>query len=219
MKAGRKIMVLFMSVMLTFMPLAAVSAAEEGMGPLSVKDGMLQPVFNYTSAVSEEYTNEGSDLLRFCVWVETDYDTDGDGMDDLVKAVVQVPRAAAEGKYKAAVIYDPTPYFAGTLEAYEEDVSPLYTEEPFDFEDLYRRGEKRTPAGIRTTLEQAEKAPTSDWIYKLQDVFGTPFWGGIAEYDYYLVRGFAVVEAAGIGTYGSEGFELCGTATGTSLNG
>jgi len=28
---------------------------------------------------------------------------------------------------------------------------------------------------------------------------------------YYLVRGFAVVEASGIGTYGSEGFELCGT--------
>lgn len=29
-------------------------------------------------------------------------------------------------------------------------------------------------------------------------------------YNYYLVRGFAVVEASGIGTYGSEGFELCG---------
>ena len=37
-----------------------------------------------------------------------------------------------------------------------------------------------------------------------------PMWGGMSDYDYYLVRGFAVVEAAGIGTYGSEGFELCG---------
>ena len=29
-------------------------------------------------------------------------------------------------------------------------------------------------------------------------------------YDYYLARGYAVVEASGIGTYGSEGYELCG---------
>lgn len=117
---------------------------------------------------------------------------------------------AAEGKYKAAVIYDPTPYSAGTLPAYEEDVSPLYTEEPFQYEDLYKQGEKRTPEGSRTTLEQAEKADVRDWIYELQDVFEAPVWGGITNYDYYLVRGFAVVEAAGIGTYGSEGFELCG---------
>ena len=31
------------------------------------------------------------------------------------------------------------------------------------------------------------------------------------EYDYFLVRGFAVVEAAGLGTYGSEGIECCST--------
>ncbi len=31
-----------------------------------------------------------------------------------MKALVEVPRAAAEGTYKAATIYDPTPYGAGT---------------------------------------------------------------------------------------------------------
>lgn len=30
-------------------------------------------------------------------------------------------------------------------------------------------------------------------------------------YDYYLVRGFAVVECGGLGTKGSDGFETCGT--------
>ena len=30
-------------------------------------------------------------------------------------------------------------------------------------------------------------------------------------YDYYLVRGFAVVECGGLGTKGSEGFETCGS--------
>lgn len=33
---------------------------------------------------------------------ETDHDTDGDGKADLVKAFLQIPRSAAEGKYKAA---------------------------------------------------------------------------------------------------------------------
>ena len=30
-------------------------------------------------------------------------------------------------------------------------------------------------------------------------------------YDYYLVRGYAVVECGGLGTRGSDGFETCGT--------
>ena len=34
-----------------------------------------------------EYTNEGSDLLRFVVYVETDYDTDLDGKPDLIKTI------------------------------------------------------------------------------------------------------------------------------------
>jgi len=210
MKTGKRIMAFLACFMLTMTGWIAGFAAEGNMGPLAVQDGMLQPVFNYTDPVSSDYTNEGNDLLRFCVWVETDYDTDGDGKDDLVKVLVQVPRAAAEGKYKAAVIYDPTPYYAGCLKEYEESAAPLYTEEPFNYEDLYRHGEKRTPAGTRTTLEQAQKANIFDWLYEIQDPFDTPMWGGITSYDYYLVRGFAVVEAAGIGTYGSEGFELCG---------
>ncbi len=48
--------------------------------------------------------------------METDNDTDNDGKADLVKALVQVPRPAVEGEYKAGVIYDPTPYGAGTYE-------------------------------------------------------------------------------------------------------
>ena len=63
--------------------------------PLFV-NGMAQPIFPFTSgAVEEGYSNEDSDIIRYCVYVETNYDTDGDGKLDLVKAVVQVPRAAA----------------------------------------------------------------------------------------------------------------------------
>ena len=79
---------------------------------LIIKDGMAQPMLTWSDYRAEQYTNEGSDILRFCVYVETDHDTDNDGKADLVKAFVQVPRAAAEGSYKAGVILNSNPYDA-----------------------------------------------------------------------------------------------------------
>lgn len=78
--------------------------------PLFV-NGMAQPIFPFTTgAVKEGYSNKDSDIIRYCVYVETNYDTDDDGKLDLVKALVQVPRAAAEGDYQAATIYEARPY-------------------------------------------------------------------------------------------------------------
>ena len=158
----------------------------------------------------ENYTNEGSDILRFCVWVETDYDTDFDGKADLVRALVQVPRAAVEGKYKAGVIYDPTPYGAGTVVRYETNgtTMQLYTEEVFDFNDFYRECVRREPVGSMTSAEAADAADPMAWNYKSPD--GSIGFSYAEDYNYFLTRGFAVVDACGIGTYGSEGFELCG---------
>lgn len=95
--------------------LPASAAKDEVLTPV-FEDGMAQPVFSYTNLRDADYTNEGSDILRFCVYVETDYDTDADGKADLVEALVQVPRSAAEGAYRAraATIYDPTPYGGGS---------------------------------------------------------------------------------------------------------
>ena len=45
--------------------------------------------------------------------MESDYDMDGDGKRDLVKAFIQVPRSAVEGSYKAATLYEARPYCAG----------------------------------------------------------------------------------------------------------
>ena len=193
--------------------LCSAALAEETTAPsfLRVENGMLQPVLRLPDLRDENYTNEGSDVLYFCVWVETDFDTDLDGKADLVKTLVEVPRAAAEGKYKAGTIYDPLPYAAGTVERYinNDTVGQLYTEEVFDYAVFYRECSKREPAGSMTTLEAAAKADPNQWNYTTPD-------GGIGfsyanELDYYLARGFAVVNACGIGTYGSEGFELCGS--------
>ncbi len=170
------------------------------------KDGAAQPILQYTNLRDENYVNENSDILRFCVYVET---TDGDGKADLVEALVQVPRAAAEGAYKAGTIYDPTPYGAGTVEEYGMDPSQMLNPTPFDYNRLYEPGEKRTPAGSMTTLEAAAIADPACWNYKVP-YSNMPGYIYAQAYDYYLVRGFAVVEAGGIGTYGSEGYELCG---------
>ena len=104
---------------------------------------------------ASDYSNAESEILRYCVYVETDHDTDDDGFADLVKVMVQVPRPAAEGKYKAATIYDPTPYSAGTCEEYAEETYSMYVEAGFDYSRLYQPGEKRIPAGTSSTMEAA----------------------------------------------------------------
>lgn len=179
------------------------------MSPLFI-NGEAQPIFPYTSgAVTEGYSNETSNIIRYFVFVETNYDTDGDGKLDLVKALVQVPRAAVEGDYKAATIYEARPYITGCtpLYGYDKDV---YGDEGYDIDSMYNRPAARKAAGTTTTMEHAKNADSNEWYYwnpveKMYD------YEDLEWYDYYLVRGFAVVECGGIGTLDSEGFETCGT--------
>ncbi len=190
---------------------AIANGAQGELSSLRIEDGMLQPCIDYSHPRDPYYTNDGSDIQRFCVYVETDYDTDGDGMADLVKAFIQVPTNAVKGGYKAASIYDPTPYNAGTVEECVDGADSLYIEKRFDYSKLYEPGQKRTPTGEMDTMEAAAEAiPEEDWNYRVpvSNEIGYMF---SSLYDYYLLRGYAIVQACGIGTYGSEGFELCGT--------
>ena len=91
------------------------TAIENG-EPLFV-NGVAQPIFPYTSGVPTEdgYSNVNSDIIRYSVYVETNYDTDGDGKLDLVSALVQIPRAAAKKRdnHNFATIMDARPYITG----------------------------------------------------------------------------------------------------------
>lgn len=158
------------------------------------ENGLAQPILTYTDASVESYTNDGSDIVRFCVYVESDYDTDSDGKLDLIKAVVQLPRAAMDGQYEAAVIYEARPYCAGTTSNRSGSGS-------YDIDLLYSTAEPRTINGTATTAEIAAAADASDFC----------FYEDLDWYDYFLVRGYAVVLSAGPGTLGSEGFETCGS--------
>ena len=147
-------------------------------------------MLNYSEMRSSDYTNENNDIQRFCVYVETDHDTDNDGKADLVKAFVQVPTAAVDGKYKAATIYDPTPYAAGTVNSDyfsgAEGEKYTYLEKPFDYEKLYKAGEKRTPSGEMSTKEAALYANPDDWDYTIAKTGQLSYEYGIEFFQYKL---------------------------------
>ena len=172
-----------------------------------IEDGMAQPMLTYSDINTP---NKDSDILRFCVYVETNHDTDGDGKADLVKTFVQLPKAAAKGQYKAAAIYDPTPYSAGMVSNMDLLLESPYGEDSYDINKLYEPGKKRKSKKKIETLEYAMEADSSEYIYTVPRSGAQGYrYSGL--YDYYLIRGFAIVECSGIGTYGSEGYEVCGT--------
>ena len=184
------------------------AVSSDKLEPLFI-NGMAQPIFPYTKGTVKGYTNENSDILRYSVYVETDYDTDGDGKLDLVKAVVQLPKSAAEGDYKAATIYEARPYISGCSDGTPIDELPG-EDVGFDMNSLYAKPAARTPEGEMSTLEVASKATQDEWFY-FSPYEGITDYEDIDWYDYFLARGYAVVLSAGIGTNGSEGFETCGS--------
>ena len=184
--------------------------------PLFV-DGVAQPIFPYTSGVPTEdgYSNDNSDIIRYSVYVETNYDTDGDGKLDLVKALVQLPRAAAEGKYKAAAIYDARPYITGCTDNGEaRGIDYTKGDQGYNLNNLYVQPAAREPQGTANTMDTAKKAKAEEWYYlsPYESSPKDPFYDyeDLDWYDYFLVRGYAAIEVGGLGTLGSEGLETCG---------
>ena len=199
--------VLALCLLLVSMGCAISEGTTHGM---RIEDGMARQIVSYTSAQSLDYSNAKSEILRLVVYVETDYDTDLDGKPDLIKTVVQVPRPAVEGVYQAPVIYEARPYIAG-IDLYHPSL-PAPGAAGFDPVTLTQQPEKRVPSGSISTVEAALQADPSDWFYKFDnDFYDLQYMQNLTTYDDLLVCGYAVVQSAGLGTWGSEGIECCGT--------
>lgn len=177
-------------------------------------NGRAQPIFPYTTGekADQDYKYEDSQIVRFPVYVETDYDTDADGKPDLVKAIVQLPKAVAQGDFKAATILEARPYVAGTLDENYVTLESLGlpTDGSYDMKKLHSQPAKRQPVSSETIVEAAKKAKASDWYYY------SPYeyiydYEDLNWYDYFLVRGYAFISSAGLGTKGSEGFNTTGS--------
>ena len=178
------------------------------------EDGLAQPVFPFTDGkTGEKYDPATSDIVRYCVYVESDYDMDGDGKRDLVKALVQVPRSAVEGNYKAASVFEARPYCAGIQEDGYEHMKEVANKEYriFDFADLYKKVDPRVPTDSISAMDLALKSDPADWYYPDKGNNNSMVYENLDNFNYYLVRGFAVVVSAGFGALGSDGFNYVGS--------
>lgn len=178
------------------------------------ENGMALPVFPFTDGkTGENYDAQTSDIVRYAVYVESDYDMDGDGKRDLVKAVVQVPRSAVEGNYKAATVFEARPYCAGVFEdGYQHMKEVAEKDYPkFNLADLDQVVPARVPTGEIGAMDLALKADPADWYYPDKGNHNSMVYENLDNFNYYLVRGFAVVVSAGFGTLGSDGFNYVGS--------
>ena len=71
-------------------------------------NGLAQPVFSSNTA----------NWVRGEVWVQTDFDSDGDGKPDRMHADYAIPGEAVAEGLKVPVIYEDSPYFANTADSY-----------------------------------------------------------------------------------------------------
>jgi X-Pro dipeptidyl-peptidase len=78
---------------------------------LSAQDA--KPVFENGEAQIVKAFNDPGTWLRHDLWVETDFDTDGDGQMDRMHVSVTRPPQTEDG-LKLPVVYVSSPYFAGT---------------------------------------------------------------------------------------------------------
>lgn len=178
------------------------------------ENGMAQPVFPITDGkTGENYDPSTSNIVRYCVYVESDYDIDGDGKRDLVKAVVQVPRSAVEGNYKAATLYEARPYAAGVQEDGYDHLKEVAEKEyhPVNFADLDKKVDAHIPQGCISAMDLSLKADPAEWYYPDKGNDNNMVFENIDIFNYYLARGFAVVLSAGFGTKGSDGFNYVGS--------
>ena len=178
------------------------------------ENGMAQPVFPFTDGkTGENYDPTTSEIVRYCVYVESDYDMDGDGKRDLIKTLIQVPKSAVEGNYKAASLFEARPYCAGVNEDGYDHMKEVAEKEyrKFDFADLKKEVPARIPTGSISAMDLALKSNASDWYYKDKGNNDNMVYENLENFNYYLVRGFAVIISAGFGALGSDGFNFVGS--------
>lgn len=155
-------------------------------------NGKSMPVYN---------TN---DLIREVVYVESPQDTDRDGKLDLLKAEIIRPKES--NKKPVPVIFTASPYNQGTNDKDGEKLTHsvdcgLQHKEPNNL-SLSNVSYKHKHESLPKPREVQGKTRKSEQTFSREQSYTLN--------DYFLARGFAVVYAAGIGTYESDGFRTTG---------
>ena len=102
-KAANSSLVVALAATLLAPILVSQDAAEQKAAPVFA-DGQAQVVAAFRSP---------RDWVRHWLWVETDFDTDGDGKKDRMHVDVTRPKQTDTEGLKVPVVYETSPYFAG----------------------------------------------------------------------------------------------------------
>lgn len=148
------------------------AAQENPAGPVFV-DGQAQVV---------EAFGDPGEWIRELLWVETEFDSDGDGRLDRVRTSVVRPKQTAAEGLKVPVVYESSPYYSGV----SGDRSFLW--------------DVRQDLGDAPPVRENQPKPTQ----RLQ-----PFISESHVADW-VPRGFAVVHSEAPGTGGSQGCPTVG---------
>ncbi|HEX7051584.1 MAG TPA: Xaa-Pro dipeptidyl-peptidase [Longimicrobiales bacterium] len=95
------------AVALTLAPPASAPARAQQTGPAG-------PIFRDGQAQVVPAFQDSSSWIREELWVETEFDSDGDGRPDRVHVAVVRPAQTETEGLKVPVIYESSPYYAGT---------------------------------------------------------------------------------------------------------
>ena len=128
---------------------------------------------------------DAKEWVRESLWVEAEFDTDGDGRRDRMHVDVTRPRQTAEG-LKVAVIYETSPYYA---EIAKEGASFVWDPK----HELDEAGKPHDPPpelGFNPNRKRISDSLVAEWV----------------------PRGFAVVHSESPGTGLSDGSPTCGGA-------
>jgi X-Pro dipeptidyl-peptidase len=159
-----------------FLSVAAPAAAQSPPSWLQFENGATKPQFDFSQAIEQ------------VVWVESEVDSDRDGVKDLIRVRISRPREAQERGYKVPVVYEHSPYRGNTGNPANHDV---------DFESMPQESgatasaQRRAETAREARTARKARGPRADLPGSLD--------------NYYVPRGYAVVLGESVGTFNSEG--------------
>ncbi|MEM1001828.1 MAG: Xaa-Pro dipeptidyl-peptidase [Bacteroidota bacterium] len=119
-----------------------------------------KPVFKDGQAqIVEAFSNE-ADWIRHDLWVETDFNTDGDTTKDRMHVSVTRPKQTETEGLKLPVIYVTSPYFAGVA----GDVEGLFWDVNHELGELSKTGRVHPEVQRRSKRPVISYSHTKKWI-------------------------------------------------------
>lgn len=159
-----------------------------------------QSLFFNGKALATFDTNQ---LIKEVVYVETDLDTDDDGIKDLVRVDIIRPTTSQQ----VPTLFTASPYYQGTNDVQSDkklhDVNvPLQRKVPnnLTYEDIAYQ--PATPKKLTAHEQTGEATTATETFYPTSHVDLN---------NYFLSRGFAVAYSSGVGTRYSDGMQDTGS--------